>query len=76
MVPPKKLPNFKKSLANKTTGIFSFISQKPFLALLIVALVPFIMLVAFTFKGGFDLPFGKARKSSKISVDKSPQVIE
>ena len=75
MIPPKKITDrVKNSLSAKTSGILSFAAQKPLLVLLIIAAIPFVLLVAFTFKGGYDLSF-KPGKNTKIVVTKTPTEI-
>ncbi|MBR4682523.1 MAG: ankyrin repeat domain-containing protein [Elusimicrobiaceae bacterium] len=73
MVPSKKMTDrLKRSVQAKTSGIFSFVAKRPFLSLLIIAALPFVLLVVFTLKGGYDLPVGKSSKANKIIVAKTP----
>lgn len=73
MVPSKKpTDRLKNSLTATSSAILSFIAKKPLVALLVVAAVPFVLLVAFTFKGGYDLSIGKGSRGGKILVTKTP----
>lgn len=53
------------------TGAFSFIKRNPLLVMAVVALLPLVVLLAFTFKSGYTPKFRKGR-ADKIVVVKSP----
>ena len=73
MVSPTKKTGKGSSLVRSALSkILNFIVKKPLIAVGIVAALPFVILVAFTFKGGYNLPVKKGGKIRQILVTKTP----
>ncbi|MBR4592756.1 MAG: hypothetical protein IKO35_06070 [Elusimicrobiaceae bacterium] len=53
------------------SGLLSFVAKKPFLALLIIAALPIVVLIAFTFKSGYNPTISK-HKTDQIIMGKTP----
>ena len=70
--PSKKTSKFSTLSRSAFSKILTLISKQPLLALAVIALVPFFILVAFTFKGGYNLPVKKGGKARQITVAKTP----
>lgn len=83
-MPFSKKPTTRPAVSpeKKAPGLSSFIVQKPLVALLIIAALPVLVLIAFTFKSGYYPSSGKAadklviRQTNTELADKATELLQ
>ncbi len=71
-LPKKSATKPSSQPETKSSQIFSVLTKKPLLALAVVAALPLLILVAFTFKSGYAPAPKKGSKYNKIVVTQTP----